>query len=164
MNKTCKGCGTDKPEDFYETQSSLYCRPCWTTRYVQAGRDRLLRAKLERSECVECHLKVTEKNSCVFDFDHLPPREGALSSDGDKRWSVSQMTSCSLASFTSEIAKTELVCSNCHRLRTKARPRSWAKGGRPRTIRRVEPPTLPHLSLRDLALRDATLPPSGMRP
>jgi hypothetical protein len=132
--KACKICGTSDPADFYETQRSHYCRPCWTSRYIQAGRDRLFQAKTARGECVDCHLKVTEQNACAFDWDHL----------GDKRWNVSMMMSCSLSSFNTEIAKCELVCSNCHRIRTKTRGRTWAKGGRPRKVNHhASPPTPP---------------------
>lgn len=123
--RACKNCSTEDPESFYQTQKAHYCRPCFNLRYVAPGRERLLQAKLGRGECVDCHLKVTEENACVMDWDHL----------GDKKFNVSTMTSCSLASFNREIAKCELRCSNCHRLKTKERGRHWKTGGRPRGSR-----------------------------
>ena len=110
--RSCKGClGTD---NFYPTQATAYCRSCFNDRYFEPGRKRLLAAKLARGACADCWLVVTPENSCVFDWDHLR----------DKRWNVGKMISCSVASFTTEIEKCELVCSNCHRLRTQVRRRA----------------------------------------
>lgn len=137
--KVCKSCGTDNPEEFYPTQGTLYCRPCFGTRYIEPGRERLFQAKLARGKCADCGLEVTKENAVCFDWDHL----------GDKRWNVSRMMTCSLANFNREIAKCELVCSNDHRIRTKARGRQWAKGGRPTKARAspsAPPPTPPSSS------------------
>ena len=127
--RTCKTCGTSAQEDFYETSAAHYCRPCFTTRYIETGRVRLFQAKMTRGRCVDCELMVTHENACVFDWDHL----------GEKRWNVSKMLSCSLSNFNAEIAKCDLVCANCHRIRTKKRGRRWAKGGRPRTRNKSSP-------------------------
>jgi hypothetical protein len=67
-------------------------------------------------------LFVTEDNACVMDFDHL----------SDKQLNVSQMVTYSDARFQAEIAKCEMVCANCHRLRTQTRPRVHPTPGRPR--------------------------------
>ena len=123
--KECKGCGTVTPGDFYETQHARWCRVCFGRRYVAPGRERLLKAKLGRGSCLDCGMVVTVENACVMDFDHI---------GDDKQFNVSKMMTCSTATFEAELAKTELVCANCHRLRTKARGRRWPKGGRPRLI------------------------------
>lgn len=120
--KTCKTCATTDPTAFYETQSSCYCRPCHKQKYFAPGRARLLTAKLTREQCTDCGLFVTEDNSCMFDFDHL----------ADKQLNVSQMVTYSDARFEAEIAKCELCCANCHRLRTQTRPRVHPYPGRPR--------------------------------
>ena len=55
--------------------------------------------------------------------------------------------------FQEEISKCELCCSNCHRLRTKARGKTWLSPGRPRKVR-------PRPTLSDVAngrLADAEL-------
>ena len=120
--RTCRTCGTTEQTSFYETQHSMYCRPCHKQKYFAPGRARLLQAKLDRAQCVDCGLFVTEDTACVFDFDHL----------NDKHLNVSQMVTYSDMRFTQEIAKCELVCSNCHRLRTQTRPRVHPNPGRPR--------------------------------
>jgi hypothetical protein len=51
-------------------------------------------------------------DSFCMDFDHV---------SGSKRESVSQMCSCSLATVLEEVSKCELVCANCHRIRTESR-------------------------------------------
>ena len=131
--KSCKECGTNDPSQFYETQTSAYCKTHHKERYFLKGRQRLLIAKLSRGACVDCRLAVTDLNHAVFDFDHLR----------DKKYQMSKMTSCSDSTFQSELAKCELVCSNCHRLRTRRRGVQWRTPGRPRIIPRAEPPTPP---------------------
>ena len=47
---------------------------------------------------------------CAMDFDHRP--------DEHKEFSVSQMRSFSFQKIDEEIAKCDLVCANCHRVRS----------------------------------------------
>lgn len=49
----------------------------------------------------------------VMDFDHRP---GAV-----KLGNVGRMGTSSLAKLKAEVAKCDVVCANCHRIRTKAR-------------------------------------------
>jgi len=60
----------------------------------------------ESSGCVDCGVK----NHIVLDFDHL----------SDKKYNVSRMIhdGFSWAAIKKEIAKCEVVCANCHRIRT----------------------------------------------
>jgi hypothetical protein len=62
--------------------------------------------KLERG-CVDCGYK---KHAVALDFDHLPGFE--------KTAAVSNLLSCTRARILAEIAKCEVVCANCHRVRT----------------------------------------------
>lgn len=124
QTRTCKTCGTTDQSTFYETQHSMYCRSCHKQKYFAPGRARLLQAKLARAQCCDCGLFVTEDTACVFDFDHI----------SNKLLNVSQMITYSDVKFEQEIAKCELVCSNCHRLRTQSRPRVHPAPGRPRNI------------------------------
>ena len=50
---------------------------------------------------------------CVMDFDHLDASK--------KRKAIGQMATWSRAVLMNEIQKCDLVCSNCHRMRTKKR-------------------------------------------
>ncbi len=69
-------------------------------------------SELKLQPCTDC--KQTFDPVCM-DYDHLPGFE--------KSQEVSAMVggTYSRASILAEIAKCELVCSNCHRLRTKSR-------------------------------------------
>ena len=93
--KKCKVCSTENPDDFYETQGSLYCKVHHKEKYFAPGRARLHQAKLDRVACVDCTLVVTHETTNVFDFDHL----------GNKEFNVSKMTTCSNERFENEIAK-----------------------------------------------------------
>ena len=68
-----------------------------------------LREIKEASGCVDCGIK----NHIVLDFDHLK----------DKKYNVSRMIhdKFSWAAIKKEIAKCEVVCANCHRIRTHIR-------------------------------------------
>lgn len=60
----------------------------------------------------------------VMEFDHRP--------DEEKSFNISSGLTKSQATLEAEIEKCDLVCANCHRVRTHAR--GWARnGGRPRT-------------------------------
>ena len=60
----------------------------------------------EDSGCMDCG----ESNHIVLDFDHLK----------DKKYNISRMIhdGFSWAAIKKEIAKCEVVCANCHRIRT----------------------------------------------
>ena len=60
----------------------------------------------EASGCTDCGIK----NHIVLDFDHIR----------DKKYNVSRMIhdGFSWAAIKKEIAKCEVVCANCHRVRT----------------------------------------------
>ena len=74
-------------------------------RQKQQFKKRLAEIK-EASGCVDCGIK----NHIVLDFDHLR----------DKKYNVSRMIhdGFSWKAIMKEVAKCEVVCANCHRIRT----------------------------------------------
>lgn len=66
--------------------------------------------RLKDAPCTDCGNRFPP---ICMDFDHLP--------GVDKRTNVSQLMDKPEAVILAEIAKCELVCSNCHRVRTLAR-------------------------------------------
>jgi hypothetical protein len=122
----CPTCGTTNPAEFYETQRTRYCKPCRRDRY---GGQRLRESKLNRHACSDCGLIVTHDTLCMFDFDHLE----------EKSFTISQNLSVPDDVFQRELAKCDLVCANCHRLRTKAR--GYERCGRPRKPQTFRPPS-----------------------
>jgi hypothetical protein len=76
----------------------------------QAAKEYVLSVK-QRSHCVDCG----NTDWRVLDFDHLPGFEKSLNlaAAGSQGWSV--------ARIDLEMAKCEIVCANCHRIRTHER-------------------------------------------
>lgn len=70
---------------------------------------RELVSELKRNPCKDCGRSYAP---CCMDFDHVR---------GSKLASVSQLLTRSEAKLRAEISKCELVCANCHRVRTEAR-------------------------------------------
>ncbi len=64
----------------------------------------------KRVPCTDCGQVF---DPVCMDFDHLDPTT--------KTRTVAQMTNFSIKRIQEEIDKCEVVCSNCHRLRTKKR-------------------------------------------
>jgi hypothetical protein len=130
--KKCPTCATEDQTAFYETQASLYCKPCHKDRYFGKGRQRLAQAKLAVGGCKDCDRKVTPETTYLFDWDHVTDT---------KISNLSALTTASEKRFTEEIAKCELRCVLCHRIRTHNTPRTHPLGGRPR--KPVAPPPTP---------------------
>lgn len=134
----CSRCQEAKPsEDFawrriQKGQRDTYCRPCRAAykqehyaknkrRYIQAANRRNYRLRVERTEwlveyfrshpCVDCG----EGDPVVLDFDHLRDKSFNIGRALNyRKWSA----------IVEEIAKCEVVCSNCHRRRTARRRNS----------------------------------------
>jgi hypothetical protein len=70
--------------------------------------------------CVDCGYNA---HAAALDFDHLP---GVAKVRG-----LSRMHTCSRAVVLREVAKCEVVCANCHRVRTWARKQSSSTAGPP---------------------------------
>ena len=75
------------------------------------GRNAIIEEKLRRKECLDCGLEVTLENYVCFDFDHRDPAEKSFAISS-KAKEVNQQV------LKDEFAKCDLVCANCHRLRT----------------------------------------------
>ena len=68
-------------------------------------------ASVKAGPCADCGHTYPP---VVMDFDHVPER-------GVKLRAIARMWSRSKEAIVAEIAKCDLVCANCHRLRTWAR-------------------------------------------
>jgi len=121
--KVCKDCGERKPiTDFYSNTNMTdghlsWCKRCSVKRYGpgRSARQRDLLTyiqaiKLERG-CADCGYNA---HPSALDFDHLP---GSI-----KEHRLASMSGGSTkAKIDAEIAKCEVVCANCHRIRTALR-------------------------------------------
>lgn len=101
------------------------CRECWKVyykeHYYQQGKekDRLARKRDTERAAIREHLVAAKSVPCadcgvqypsyVMDFDHLGNKSFTIGGSAPHQ---------SLAKIKAEIAKCEVVCSNCHRQRT----------------------------------------------
>jgi hypothetical protein len=131
-NKKCSKCGQVKPlEDFAKHAGKhdglqSWCRECKKSRdaeYYQENKDKYL--QYNRDQYARYRKKLNELKSLpcadcggtfppyVMDFDHLE--------DAIKKFNVGVTKKYNWEETLREIAKCELVCANCHRIRTHER-------------------------------------------
>lgn len=118
--RACRTCGLEKGEDGFYVDSTgrpkLDCKPCYCEVTSANGRARYARHRAQlnaiklESGCVDCGYR---DHPAALDFDHLPGT--------DKRLNISKETKASWARIEAELAKCEVVCANCHRVRTETR-------------------------------------------
>jgi hypothetical protein len=128
--KTCNSCGVSKPVDQFNRKKDKYqskCRECQKQYYkkyydsVDKERDRLYTKNRKDKEARRKYLDAAKDVPCmdcgvkyppfVMDFDHRDPSQ--------KEFSVASLvTSGPLEKIVKEIEKCDVVCANCHRIRT----------------------------------------------
>lgn len=77
-----------------------YCKKDYTKRM-------LILNKLKSNPCSDCGIIY---QPCQMDFDHKDPKT--------KYFTIGAVLRRKMSIFQAELAKCDLVCSNCHRLRT----------------------------------------------
>ena|SRR5712691_1095339 len=97
-----------------QTQQEIYRR--WyaknaKARYARAAKrlaeKRLVLASIKLGRgCTDCGYNAY---ACALEFDHIK---------GNKRFNVGQSMCYSMSNLLSEIDKCEVVCANCHKVRT----------------------------------------------
>jgi hypothetical protein len=130
--KLCGKCGATKPTtDFHKSTRrghQAWCKPCRKAfdaiYHQQHKEERLAQKRVIQAEFLAWYMSLKEDRPCadcnrvfhprVMQWDHLPGTKkiadlGTLSRRHSKR------------QVLAEIAKCELVCANCHALRTLAR-------------------------------------------
>lgn len=124
--RTCHRCGETRPIGMFyvdleqrraekdgRTRWKMHCRICQRakmSKYLSKRREHLDRVKLEAG-CADCGIRSPHPE--IYDFDHVR---------GEKVAGVADLlTSGSWDAFIAEIEKCEVVCANCHRIRTKSR-------------------------------------------
>ena len=87
--------------------------------------------------CADCGIRSEHPE--IYDFDHLDhtSKVNAISN---------LMTKGAWGDFLAEIAKCEVVCANCHRIRTRAREKpAFGQTRKPRAPERSEVPPAPFI-------------------
>jgi hypothetical protein len=152
VTKRCGRCEQVKPEtEFNRLRAGRqhWCRECFREYFRARGdlhRRQSLAARRKRQSALRAHLDAHlaahacadcgEADSRVLDFDHV----GKKTSDISELWRAG----APLEALVAEMANCEVVCANCHRLRTAIRAGWWrlrstlpAAGPRWRRIRNV---------------------------
>lgn len=112
--KKCYMCGLhkDRQLEFHSNKGrpdgvGTACKECTniaTLRRQRANRD--LINTLKSRPCTDCNKKYPPH---VMQFDHVR---------GEKKFNVGEARSRSVKNILVEVAKTEVVCANCHAMRT----------------------------------------------
>ena len=109
-SKKCTTCGVEKPISEYGKHRGISkrCRTC-AGKASKATRDRKvawMRAIKMESGCVDCGYK---KHPTALQFDHI---------NDDKEFSPARGACYSKERVRAQMAKCEVVCANCHAIRT----------------------------------------------
>lgn len=91
------------------TYPCRYCRREYDAARMKPRRDMLDAIKVERG-CADCGIRSTHPE--IYDFDHV---------EGDKSFGLADVWRGTEEDALAEVAKCEVVCANCHRIRTRAR-------------------------------------------
>lgn len=121
--KTCNGCGKEFPLADFATRSAK-CRPChrdYTREHYKNNKQYYVDKAAKSNTATREKIRAAKDKPCadcgesfpyyVMHFDHL----------GDKEFDVSRGHQKSWAKIEAEIAKCEVVCANCHAIRTHKR-------------------------------------------
>lgn len=109
--RRCKICRSSYMKEYNSTDNAKKLKKENRDKFKNRNRD-YIKEILQKSGCTDCK----ETNWIVLEFDHLD----------DKVLDISRlMNDNRLAFLVKEVAKCEVVCSNCHRLRTYKRNSSW---------------------------------------
>lgn len=93
---------------YYQKNKKLYKQRAFDSKAKRRKRNREYIANYKKENpCVDCG----ESNIIILEFDHIK---------GEKMGNISDLSNsaCSIKKIQAEIDKTEVVCANCHRIRT----------------------------------------------
>jgi hypothetical protein len=100
--------------EYFQARGDLHVRQTHRARARRREEARrIVIEHLQTHPCVDCG----EDDITVLEFDHLKEKRGGIC--------TLQNDGLSAAALRAEIAKCDVVCANCHRIRTAYRTRSW---------------------------------------
>jgi hypothetical protein len=103
----CRACKAAYQKDWYERNKARHKANVARIRKERTARNRLIIEAAKDVPCADCAGRFPPY---VMDFDHVR---------GEKRATIaSWYASASETSLRAEIAKCDVVCANCHRIRT----------------------------------------------
>ena len=97
-----------KTEKYKESQKKwLKAHPNYMTEKCRKMKERAVEYK--GGKCLACFIEFDGNNACIFDFHHRNPKE--------KELSIGALLSRKWEKIKPELDKTDMLCSNCHRLK-----------------------------------------------
>lgn len=112
LNNICKPCGKARSKQYYfKNQVKHKLKVKERRKQLVNNNRKLMLDLLKESKCKDCG----NKDFRVFEFDHLR----------DKKSNISEMLRSPWPDILKEIQKCEIVCANCHKLRTIKRSNSY---------------------------------------
>lgn len=112
MQSNCKSCTKAHTKKHYATNKDRYFK----SKLASKERIYAIIDKLKAEPCTDCGGCFPPE---AMDFDHI---------EDNKEYGVARLVSDnSLTKALAEIAKCELVCANCHRVRTRKRRAALAE-------------------------------------
>lgn len=130
--RDCIKCGVPKPEEGYYQYSYKRvgtCIECWNIgNKIKQAEDTAWMRSMKTDPCTDCG--VAFPPTCM-DWDHVR---------GTKKYEIARMRGFARATILEEMTKCDLICANCHRIRTNdRRERGETDYTRKDHIRRVYP-------------------------
>lgn len=115
LQTICRDCNKSRSKRYYEQHKEKQKKQIYAAKIKRVkANQQLMLEHLQGKECVDCG----ETNPVTFEFDHVTD---------DKTDSVSRLLGAgySWPTIQNEIGKCDLVCANCHRIRTYTRVNSY---------------------------------------
>jgi hypothetical protein len=112
--RICAKCEVLKNEDeFYQKtkdKKHCYCKKCFNLYCMQRWIDKKIKFVEEKGgQCLDCNIQYNGKNLNIFEFHHIDPAY--------KKYDWNKLRLRSEESIKKELAKCDLLCANCHRMR-----------------------------------------------
>jgi hypothetical protein len=109
LSSACKACTRKRSKNHYLSNKSQYLEK--NKRNKEINREKIWNF-LKSSCCVDCG----EDNPLLLEFDHIKEKNYNISNMiGSQIWSAIEL----------EMQNCEVVCANCHKLRTYSRSKTW---------------------------------------
>ena len=115
LNSACKDCHKEYTRKHYQQNKKCYKDKARVNRKKLKKVNKMIIYSAKDVPCTDCARRFPP---CAMDFDHIK---------GEKVANVSQMVNRKTQDLVDEIAKCEVVCSICHRIRTHNRRVSATK-------------------------------------
>lgn len=108
LQNVCRTCNQNRSRKYYADNVNKHRQTIKVRQASQKLKLRNIILKIKQAPCTDCKVNYPYY---VMDFDHVR---------GTKKYDISSMASRGgkIEHLLDEISKCELVCSNCHRIRT----------------------------------------------